>query len=292
MIFNRNGATFTYDGITYTIGDRVIATDESAYEGLFGTILEIRTGKDKSTDNDTPDFHCEFIPPALPAEVVALEARFSALYQQKKVLDEIALDEVIMAPEMIRVINANCVHSITVYTVHEKWVLKGDYGENRYPALGPDHAKLKMTELIHNDRAEGCISEWREHGAVVEEVTGENYYECWVQDEYCENHYKVSFEPQTIPISDDAFTEIGKAFVDRILRRDFAEQIEDWEEISGLSDAQIADMVAQPCVPELIRKQLKGNGYLEESYWESVSEAAFKLVEQYTARINGGVTGE
>ena len=292
MILNRNGATFTYDGITYRIGDRVIATGESAYEGLFGTILEIRTGNDKSTDNDTPDFHCEFIPPAIPAEVVTLESRFSALYRQKKVLDDITLDEVIMAPEMIRVINPNGVHSITVYTVHEEWVLKGDYGENRFPALDLDHAKLKMTDLIHNDRAEGCISQWREHGAMEEEVNGENYYECWVRDEYCENHYKVSIETQTIHISEDVFTEIGNAFVDRLLRRDFAEQIEDWEEISGLSDAQIADMVAQPCVPERIRKQLKENGYLEESYWESVSEAAFKLVEQYIARINGGVTGE
>ena len=281
MILNRTGASFTYDGNTYTVGDRVVATGESAYEGLFGTIQEIRTGKDKSTDNDTPDLHCAFLPPAIPAEVVTLESRFSALYRQKKMLDDITLDEVIMAPEMI-----------TVYSVHEEWVLKGDCGENRFPALDPDHAKLKMTELIHDDRAEGCISQWREHGAAEEEVTGENYYECWIHDEYCENHYKVSIETQTIPISEDVFTEIGKAFVDRILRRDFAEQIEDWEEISGLSDAQIADMVAQPCVPERIRKQLKENGYLEESYWESVSEAAFKLVEQYIARINGGVTGE
>jgi len=292
MILNLNGATFTYDGNTYTVGDRVVATGESAYEGLFGTIQEIRTGKDKSTYNDTPDLHCAFLPPAIPAEVVALESRFSALYRQKKVLDDITLDDVIMAPEMVRVINSNGVHFITVYTVHEEWVLKGDCGENRFPALDPDHAKLKMTELIHNDRAEGCISQWREHGAAEEEVTGENYYECWIHDEYCENHYKVSIETQTIPISEDVFTEIGKAFVDRILRRDFAEQIEDWEEISGPSDAQIADMVAQPCVPERIRKQLKENGYLEESYWESVSEAAFKLVEQYIARINGGVTGE
>ena len=288
MIFNRDGATFTYDGVTYTIGDRVIATGESAYEGLFGTILEIRTGNDKSTDNDTPDFHCEFIPPALPAEVVALETRFSALYQQKKVLDDITLDEVIMAPEMIRVINPMGVHSIAVYTVHEELVLKGDYGENRYPAPDPDLAKLKMTELIHNDQAEGCISEWREHGAALEEVTGENYYECWVQDEYCENHYKVTIETQSIPISEDAFTEIGKAFVDRILRNHFAEQIEDWEEISGLRDAQITDMVAQPCVPERIRKQIKENGYLEESYWESVSEAAFTIVKEFTASVKKG----
>ena len=288
MILNRNGATFTYDGNTYTVGDQVIATEESAYEGLFGTILEIRTGRDKSTDNDTPDFHCAFLPPAIPAEVVALESRFSALYKQKKLLDDIALNEVIMAPEMIRVINPMGVHSIAVYTVHEEWVLKGDYGENRYPAPDPDLAKLKMTELIHNDQAEGCVSEWREHGAALEEVTGENYYECWVQDEYCENHYKVTIETQSIPISEDAFTEIGKTFVDRILRNHFAEQIEDWEEISGLSDAQITDMVAQPCVPERIRKQLKENGYLEESYWESVSEVAFTIVKEFTASVKKG----
>ena len=33
MILNRTGATFTYDGTTYSIGDRVVATSESAYEG-------------------------------------------------------------------------------------------------------------------------------------------------------------------------------------------------------------------------------------------------------------------
>lgn len=41
MILNRTGATFTYDGNTYTVGDRVVATGESAYEGLFTTVLDL-----------------------------------------------------------------------------------------------------------------------------------------------------------------------------------------------------------------------------------------------------------
>ena len=40
-------------------------------------------------------------------------------------------------------------------------------------------------------------------------------------------------------------------------------------------------MIAGADVPERIKKQLKGNGYLIESYWESVSEASFDLVKKY-----------
>ena len=52
MIINRVGAQFTYEGVTYTLGDKIIATDQSEYEGLFGVIHEIRTGEDQETDND------------------------------------------------------------------------------------------------------------------------------------------------------------------------------------------------------------------------------------------------
>ena len=40
-------------------------------------------------------------------------------------------------------------------------------------------------------------------------------------------------------------------------------------------------MIAGADVPERIKKQLKENGYLIESYWESVSEASFDLVKKY-----------
>lgn len=287
MILNRIGATYTYEGVTYKLGDRVLANDKSEYDGLFGTIIEIRDGDDKETDNDTPDFYVEFLPPVFPAEIAELEDRFSKLYRQKKTLDDLSLDQVIMAPEMLQVIETQGCQKITLYLVCEEWVLDGERGENVFPAVGPEHAKLQMTELIHTDRTEGCIAKWTEHGE-VDEDTGENCYECWLHDAYFENRYKVCIITGPIPISDTVFSAIGKAYIDRKFRADFAEQIECWEEISGLTDAQIADMIAQPCVPEQIRKQLRENGYLEESYWESVSEAAFKLVEQYIAHISGG----
>ena len=47
MIINHPGTEFIYDGASYKIGDRIIGTSESEYEGLFGSIFEIREGEDK-----------------------------------------------------------------------------------------------------------------------------------------------------------------------------------------------------------------------------------------------------
>lgn len=102
MIINHNGAEFSYKGVTFVIGQPIVGTKQSEYEGLYGVITEIRDGKDKDTENDTPDIYCTFEPPVLPHDIERLEKRFSGLYQQSKKLEDISLDEVIMAPEMIK----------------------------------------------------------------------------------------------------------------------------------------------------------------------------------------------
>lgn len=84
MIINQPGATFTYGGVEYVIGAPVIGTKESEYEGLYGTIIEIRDGDDKETENETPDLYCEFDPPVLPHEIKRLEEIFSDLYDEPK----------------------------------------------------------------------------------------------------------------------------------------------------------------------------------------------------------------
>lgn len=101
MILSKNGEEFLYEGVVYRVGDVVIANDQSEYAGLKGTIFEIRDGADKETENDTPDIYCEFESPVLPEDIAELEATFSDLYQSPKTLDDICLDFVIMAPEML-----------------------------------------------------------------------------------------------------------------------------------------------------------------------------------------------
>ena len=63
--------------------------------------MEIRSGDDCETENDTPDIYCAFDPPTSEDIVLELEGRFSALYGEPKTMDDITLDSVIMAPEML-----------------------------------------------------------------------------------------------------------------------------------------------------------------------------------------------
>ena len=290
MIINRIGAQFTYEGVTYTIGDKIFSNDTSDFRGLFGYIKEIRTGDDRETDNDTPDFHCYFYPPFEPKAIAELESRFSDLYRSPKKVEDIALDEVIMAPDMIQVVaSAKSTHMITAFRVEESWVIKGEPGMEVTPALDEMQAKQRMAELIHNESTEGCIVEWRDDPQFEVEITP-TFYECWLRDEYCENRYQVKITPIHICVSDELFESIGRKYVDGILRKHFAEQIECWEELEGLTDTQITEMIAAANVPERIKKQLNENGYLIESYWESVSEASFDLVKKY--RVSQGLPAE
>ena len=130
MILNRPGAEFEYEGVTYTIGGAVVGTAESEYEGLYGRITAIYDGKDKETENETPDIYCEFDPPVMPHEIKALEKTFSDLYDQPKTLDDIVLDMVIMAPEMIRPLDD--LHTVRkkvpIYIVMEDWAVNGEHG--------------------------------------------------------------------------------------------------------------------------------------------------------------------
>ena len=86
-------------------------------------------------------------------------------------------------------------------------------------------------------------------------------------------------------MSIELFESIGQAYVDMQLRKHFAEQIEDWEELEGMTENQIATMIASPKVPQRIRKQLEKNSHLMESYWESISEASFALLKKFVEEI-------
>ena len=101
MILRKNGTRFCAEGKVFTIGGRISANSESEYEGLFGTITEIRSGADRETENDVPDIYCDFEIPASEEMLRELEARFSDLYGETKTIDDISLDCVIMSPDML-----------------------------------------------------------------------------------------------------------------------------------------------------------------------------------------------
>lgn len=101
MILSNRGETLLTATGTFSVGDRVIAT-ESDYSGLKGYITEIRTGADKETENETVDVYCCFESPESKEEIKVLEERFSALYGEEKHIEDLPLDCVIMAPDELK----------------------------------------------------------------------------------------------------------------------------------------------------------------------------------------------
>lgn len=105
MIMSKYGESIEVNGVTYTVGMNILATNESEYEGLYGQITEIRTDSDMDTENVGPDIYCAFDPPEAPEEKSRIEAVFSELYDEPKQIDDIIFDCVIMAPDMIAPVN-------------------------------------------------------------------------------------------------------------------------------------------------------------------------------------------
>lgn len=285
MIYNRIGAVCRHDGAEFRVGDMVVATPESPWEGLYGTITEIRDGDDRETGNDTPDLYCEFLPPIHPEEIRRLESRFSDLYGMEKRLDDITLDQVIMAPEMIRVFGRKDeVRKITVYLIREEWALDYDSGYDVRLCLDPDEAKMAMLTMIHEDMENGCIRRWLDRGD-LDCAFKEDSYEYWLHDSYHENHYLVTLSSHELYISDNAYEKISTDCLNDRLRADLAEQIEGWEELDDLTEDEYQAFISAPDIPEQLRSHLKRNGTLEESYWESVSECAFHVLRAYRRKL-------
>ena len=132
MILDRIGAAFYYEGKKYVVGEPIVANDASEYEGLFGRILETRDGEDKETENYAPDIYCEFEEPVLKSDIWSLEQRMSALYGERKTLEDISLDLVIMAPDMISTIAEieNNSPTAEIYILTEDWAVNDNYGHS------------------------------------------------------------------------------------------------------------------------------------------------------------------
>lgn len=112
MLLNKIGQAYKHRGRSFVVGSGIYAV-ESIYEGLYGIITEIRNGKDKDTDNRGADVYCCFYPPFDKEVESIIELRMSAYYRNPVRLDDIAIDMVIMAPDMLRPMKKCRVYQLT-----------------------------------------------------------------------------------------------------------------------------------------------------------------------------------
>ena len=230
MIYNKINDEFLYQGITYMIGAPIVGTDESEYEGLFGSIVEIRTNDDKETENTTPDIYCSFDRPLLKQEISDIEARFSELYCGKKTIDDIILDEVILSPAMIKLLPSDkpSPDGLELFIVDEDWAVDGEYNSSISIFTDYDCAKHFMHEDLKEDMENGIISRIGDDKKFISEED-DDFYEGYIDGEHSENFYKVEIKRIKVNIADDTLLKL-------IAQRALSEQIKDWDETAKLTE--------------------------------------------------------
>lgn len=211
MVLNKKGDVFEYEGVKYTVGEFIYANKYSDYEGLFGIIKEIRNGEDKDTDNDTPDIYCAFEKPVIPYDIEKFEKHFSELYGEEKKLNDIALDEVIMAPEQILVVHAckTQTDGQKVFLLIEDWATDDDEGESFEVYSTYDEALLNLRLKVRDDYDCGLVAMWNnnedeensenkdEDGKLVIDSCKDSF-EAYLCGFYSSSHYSVNIKEKRI----------------------------------------------------------------------------------------------
>lgn len=282
MIINTPGAVYHYDGIEYVIGEPIAGTSESEYEGLFGSITEIRDGRDKETDNETPDLYCSFDVPLLAEDMRKLEKRFSELYGEPKTTDDIILDEVILAPRMVEPVGKDTgEYKLTIYEVSEDWSVNGETGHNVTIYGDYNSAKYDFTEKLKEEMDSGCISKFEndEENFVLD--TSEDYYEVYIDGEHMMNHYILSITEHKIPLTRAFKSILIKTLLKQKIAEDFKEQIEPWDRLDELNEKQLEKLHKDPRLFEMVKTQLLADEVFWETYSEIVCDVAYKLVDEY-----------
>lgn len=282
MIINRPGAEFIYDGASYKIGDRIIGTAESEYEGLYGSIFEIRDGEDKETENDTPDIYCSFEEPILPHQIRKLEKIFSDLYGEPKKLEDIALDVVIMAPETVRVILPESKPlKQTIHSVQEEWADRGECGSSISQAYTSEEAAMQfMMKLLREEMEDGLVSDMRSDKKFVEESYDDSY-ECFIDGDYYENHYRICITSQKIVVTPEFVREMAEIYHLAMFTEDFESMLEQEDDITPEEQAWL---MSQPDIIDKISSSFENYDSFWDCYWEVFRDIAEEKLKEYRKR--------
>lgn len=289
MVIDRIGAAFFYEGKKYVVGEQIVANDASEYEGLFGRILEIRDGEDKETENYAPDIYCEFEEPVLKSDIWSLEQRMSGLYGERKTLEDISLDLVIMAPDMISTIAEieNNSPTAEIYILTEDWAVNDNYGHSTGAFTSLEMARLSMRQMLTKEKQEGCIPVWEDEADFVEDESSMSY-SAYREGFWCESHYELTIQKLDIRMSPSFLREAADQYDIQTKQNDFVEQTESWEDLNNLPDEAVYNLRHSKEISPRVQNKLNKNDAYWEAYWESFSEVAHEMCKEAEGGIRDG----
>lgn len=63
-------------------------------------------------------------------------------------------------------------------------------------------------------------------------------------------------------------------------------KIKDWDEISTLSEKQYDELISKSDIADQVSKALTINDSFNEAYWQSISEVAHRIVNEYLKEVS------
>lgn len=286
MILRKNGMKFEFEDKTFVIGGYVYGLAGSAYNGLVGTIKEIRTDDDKETDNPDPDIYVDFRLPLMQKDREELKKRFSALHGYPVDMDCINLDTVIMSPYHISLFSAlkNSLLELPVFVLQEEWS-DNILGETKIWIFSDRlDAQQLMNGKLTIENEIGLLTKWRnDKGFTVEESDDE--YRCWLDNRYDEAHYCLRIIPQNAYLTPLAVDDICNERIKENRRDDFYEEICQWEETEALTAEQFQQLIALPNIAERIQERLLANTSYWNAYYQTLSEVSHEIVTEFVESL-------
>ena len=85
-------------------------------------------------------------------------------------------------------------------------------------------------------------------------------------------------------MSESYLISMKDKIIDLILRDHLIEQIEQWEDVGELTDAQYSAVINDKDISDRIRKKLSQDEGFFDSYWRAVSEIGGDLVRKYSQK--------
>ena len=105
-------------------------------------------------------------------------------------------------------------------------------------------------------------------------------HECYLDGEYCENHFSIALEQRALPLSPAFCRSTAELYRAECLRDDFREHIENHDDFQALSDTQKEALLRSPDLPQRIANQLEHSCAYGEAYCEAVSDVACTLLKE------------
>ena len=139
-------------------------------------------------------------------------------------------------------------------------------------------AQRQFHDDLKNELESGCIEKWREKSQFAEEETAESY-ECYLDGEYCENHFYLSIEKRPLPLAPEFIRTVAAAYEDECAREDFLDKAQALPEYLALTEDQKKQLLHNADIKGRISHYLDLCDTYWECYWDAVSKAEQDILQ-------------